>query len=1181
MSNRFYYNNEERHNKISSSSGGRIHEIFPQNNISNNNNKSNKKKVIIILIPVFILILVAVIVSSILIVKTKNKKGSGEEPQIENSSDNIPSNNNPSNNNPKDDTQETENIYIIIDNPKFKKIKVNQITNDSLLIENINQTFSSKRENIYDISAFIEYPSGEENKIKYTKKINYLMLIQQRCLTIENENEYCDIFESDSNNLNLRNLDNNQEKIPLLCYFNLTDNNIILSIKCSKSFPMKLKSEIISDLNCFKNYLNNEGLIQLPSFSKEKKISNNNNGYIMKNEVSLEINSIDKEMDIENLKKINLDDSEKIINSEEEDEEEVEEDEEVEVEVEENQNENNNNNEVVLFEYKILDFTISLLHKIEYKDYILKAFFILKINNEKKYIPYMSKKLELDGINDIKSDIENIKEKGKNLTQDIKYNLESLYDIISQNISLLNENINENKLEEISEIKNKKESNEEFLNESNNVKNDLSDYLNKIGEDMKSFIEEINANISIYAEESHKLIKKVSEKMKHLKNVLNSSENIYSKIAIYYLNDTPTSYNDIIEKAKNIFNKNEKESINKEIELLSNKFENGLSINNEINKLYNYKNYLKESNIIDDNIKELNNIISYIISKIKEEIENKKNILDNGYFNINNNNDTYNEAIKELLNNDTYNETINELLNVTSKFDNLEVIDKLYDELMINFKENFTNLLQYLQNEGNDKFLLENNVLTENNITQEEKQIIENLTNVLINDINNNNNLYLNNIKKEVENITNRKDEINSFIFDLSCLCSNESLKELSLSFKNSFTNFLNSIKNYIQRAIDSYYLLCSNDTYIFKKLNIDEKDDKIISKKISKEKYNDIKDAVEYIYNKTIISVLNKEFNNIYYKIKKIMYINNYNITNDELSFINHNKNILEILNERIYLYFSNTTFQDKYEKELNDLSFINNDTMKKYDFLQSFQKTSKCSNNYIYIKLKSGRVFCIDIFDESDEIINFNFGDIFSDNNFMIFKNQLENFYLSLNHSINIYYSKISSSLSSLEELINKYDININLNPIVNIINSLLSEKLGTSLLNNCYNYYKSKTYDNIDAILNGFLNLINNTFDDCADQLTNNLNKFKKSMDEFGYLTLIYQNIITQNITRNFFDTLIDNQKNNFNYTISYYYLLFINLVKSTKNNIINQLPINKNDKQFENIKITILIFILLMK
>ena len=67
---------------------------------------------------------------------------------------------------------------------------------------------------------------------------------------------------------------------------------------------MKLKSEIISDLNCFKNYLNNEGLIQLPSFSKEKKISNNNNGYIMKNEVSLEINSIDKEMDIENLKKM-------------------------------------------------------------------------------------------------------------------------------------------------------------------------------------------------------------------------------------------------------------------------------------------------------------------------------------------------------------------------------------------------------------------------------------------------------------------------------------------------------------------------------------------------------------------------------------------------------------------------------------------------------------------------------------------------------------------------------------------------------------------------------------------------------------------------------------------------------------------------------------------------------------
>ena len=59
----------------------------------------------------------------------------------------------------------------------------------------------------------------------------------------------------------------------------------------------------------------------------------------------------------------------------------------------------------------------------------------------------------------------------------------------------------------------------------------------------------------------------------------------------------------------------------------------------------------------------------------------------------------------------------------------------------------------------------------------------------------------------------------------------------------------------------------------------------------------------------------------------------------------------------------------------------------------------------------------------------------------------------------------------------------------------------------------------------------------------------------------MSLIYENIITQNVTRNYFDLLIDNQKNNFNYSISYYYNRFLNLINSTHKNIINNLPINK--------------------
>ena len=1127
-----------------------------KNQDKNNKTKKINKKIIIILTSIFLLIIASIMVSLIIFIK---KRSHNEEPlntdTIQNDSDNSTKTNDDDDNPSTDQTDKTivdkpttetdEESYINNQNLEKYNIKLNQKIEDNLLIEKINKTISLERESIY--------------KILVSRENNNSIILLKKCLNTEteDENENCNISESDINNINnlsLRNLNNDQEDISL-CLFNLK-NNIIESMKCPKNFSLNEKLEVLTDLNYFKHCLNDEDNkteCPIDEINYEKTDSNNNNGYKMKHYIKYNITSEGKENQIINIKNLKnkMVDAEKIINWDEDDEN------------EESQN-GNNYEEIVIFKKEIIDYIFSFIVRIEYDNDTLNASLILKVNNEKKNFEYISKSLKINQLKTINSELAKVKEIGINLTQNIGYLLEELKYYITQNIKILNENINENKLEEFSEIINKKESNEEFLNESNNVKNDLSDYLNKIGEDMKSFIEEINANISIYAEESHKLIKKVSEKMKHLKNVLNSSENIYSKIAIYYLNDTPTSYNDIIEKAINIFSnyyKNENESINKEIELLTNKFENGLSTKNEINNLYKYKQYLNESNIIDDNINEINNIISNLTSKIKEEI--KKNISDNGYFisdtEISNNNDTYNKVIKEFL-------------NVTSKLDNLEDIDKIYDELMINFKDNYTNLLKYLIKEGEDKFPLEENVLTKN-YTQEKKQEIENLSNDIINNINNNYNLYLNNIKTEVEKIINSTDDLNSYIFDLNYLCSNESLNELSLSFENSFINFLNSKINYINKTLDNYLKYLNNDTKILEKLKINN--DEIKSKKISRKKFNDIENVIEYINNKEIKKVLSEKFKNIIYKINRIMIINNYNITIDELSFINDNKNILEILNERIYFYFSYEIFKNKYEKKLENISIIDNDIKRKYNETKSLQYTNKCSDYYIYVKFKSGNTHCLDIFDESDEKINLNFTDIYSDNNFMIFKNKLDFFYLSLNQSINEYNTKMSSLLSPLEDIINNNDLNINidLNPIENKINSLLSEKYEVSILNNCYNYYKSKTYDNIDIIFNGFLNLINNTFDDCADQLTNNLNKFKKSMDEFGYLTLIYQNIITQNITRNFFDTLIDNQKNNFNYTISYYYLLFINLVNSTKNNIINQLPINKNGIQFENIKNTI--------
>lgn len=82
---------------------------------------------------------------------------------------------------------------------------------------------------------------------------------------------------------------------------------------------------------------------------------------------------------------------------------------------------------------------------------------------------------------------------------------------------------------------------------------------------------------------------------------------------------------------------------------------------------------------------------------------------------------------------------------------------------MIGYKDNFTNLLKYLENEKNKKFPLKEDVLKESYFNIEEKQKIKNdideLSNDIINAIKDKYYLYLNNIQQEVENILNKKIE--------------------------------------------------------------------------------------------------------------------------------------------------------------------------------------------------------------------------------------------------------------------------------------------------------------------------------------------------------------------------------------------------------------------------------------
>ncbi len=65
----------------------------------------------------------------------------------------------------------------------------------------------------------------------------------------------------------------------------------------------------------------------------------------------------------------------------------------------------------------------------------------------------------------------------------------------------------------------------------------------------------------------------------------------------------------------------------------------------------------------------------------------------------------------------------------------------------------------------------------------------------------------------------------------------------------------------------------------------------------------------------------------------------------------------------------------------------------------------------------------------------------------------------------------------------------------------------------------------------------------------------------------MALLYENIITSNITRNYFNSINNHLKDDFNYTIIYYYNFLFKEINSAYQYIINQIPINNGG--FNNI------------
>ena len=130
-----------------------------------------------------------------------------------------------------------------------------------------------------------------------------------------------------------------------------------------------------------------------------------------------------------------------------------------------------------------------------------------------------------------------------------------------------------------------------------------------------------------------------------------------------------------------------------------------------------------------------------------------------------------------------------------------------------------------------------------------------------------------------------------------------------------------------------------------------------------------------------------------------------------------------------------------------------------------------------------------------------------------------------------------------------------------------SFLNEKLGTNILQSSYNYYKNDLTEKLPTELNSILEQRKTIYNKVNQNIVINNNKFKYPIGVFGNLATLYYYFYYLNISYFYSDSVIEQRKSDFNYTIKHYYNLFLSKVTKTYSYILNNMP--KNEKPFDTL------------
>ena len=473
--------------------------------------------------------------------------------------------------------------------------------------------------------------------------------------------------------------------------------------------------------------------------------------------------------------------------------------------------------------------------------------------------------------------------------------------------------------------------------------------------------------------------------MKELGDVIQSPKQAIASISTYYMN---TSYVNTIKEAEKILMNyyiDEKDLIIPEVEKILNQFEKVTidSIQNQLKIISFLNSKLEDRNltIIDAkdedyrqilvNLENSNEFINNIINLFKKKFINELELKD-GYF-------TSKYDIES--NNKTFSQLIDESLTISQNLDNNDYIDKTFDNIMINFRKSFINIIKDMEDKKEKLFPMDEKVLKgEYFKPSEQKKISDELKNLsvdIINKIKNENNEYLNLVKEKLDKyIKNNKEILLNLKQDIETTFSEEKVENLAKIYDNSFNEYLTSITNIINnnnQIANTYFngmeKIMTKDNAITELL-LEYPVDKSLPPGHPCKDPKHCWQYTEYenlIYNKYITQgYLNK------YNIYKTKFESCKNFINEELHsyILEEYKNIISKI-KGILQTFKNNKLSNKYP-EYTELDFIDShiaDIEKLYNRLNNYISYDEFNSNYLIkiINYKSQET------NEINNIINF----------------------------------------------------------------------------------------------------------------------------------------------------------------------------------------------------------------